>query len=724
MADETTVSVQTEATNLAMVIEAGLGSKTPPIAGWFNLDPNSYGAFGPRYKKMPRDPITKKMQMQKGMLVDEDSGLAIEFDVTKDNIDRFGEAIYRSLWKHNGGTGQSLFRPTAVTSAHYSVPGQGALVARTLVFARGFDRDENVGLKMVTSGSTSTEIPVSGLVAEASPPDNVTLEVAGYRGAAGTLRLDTDGNLISVGGVDLTTLGLNEFQYVYIGGEDAANRFATPEYFGAARIAADGIAAGKLTFDRRSWDVTSRAELDLGTLATQLDTIVEAITAGAAGNSITVASVADGTPGVKAELDLDVPSTNVDTVIRAKAAGAAGNLITVEFVAGAGSAAGVLTEVGTHVKIQFKATATATTVSDLETLIATSTLIEVKTPGTGATSLAAGDAFASVALAGGADGDAADVTEVGDAVTLHYTPDETTVAQLEAAINSLSTKIRVKLAGTGSSVLQTGDDDFTATALAGGTSGDDDGAGKQIDLLFTRYIRNVSMDHADYRRPSICFELTYPDLDGESAMYQYMLGNLVDEWTWNIGVTTKATINASFIGTKSLPITATRKTGPADALNPVTQGGISTSTDLQRLRLDRVDELGITSDFSSVKLMTKNNVGPEKQVGKLGAAIMNHGTHVATFEGDVIFARSETINAVRSNVTCTFDVLMRNPEFGVLLDVQAMTLDSGDMKMERNKSVKVSSKGTGFEYAKAGSTQSLSLFAYLPAVPEDFEGTL
>jgi hypothetical protein len=492
--DETTRSVQTEETNLAMVDEASLGHRNPPTTGWFNIDPNSYGELGPQYKKLPRDPITKKMQQQKGMLTDEDSNITFELDITKDNVDRFAPYMYRSVTKHCGNTGQSQWRPTAVVaggSGGFTVPALGGLSTRYLVVNRGSDIDANNGLYMVQAGSTGTLVRVNGLTAEASPPANMCLDLAGYRGTLSDLFLDTSGNLNSHGAIDFTTWNVNEFQWLFLGGEDDDNHFATTEYMGAARIAANGITPTKITFDQWTWAVDARASLDIIDVATNFDTVVEAVTSGVAGDSITVAAAADGAAAVKAELNLTSHTGHVNTVIRAKTGGTAGNSITVEIVTGAPTAAGVKTEVGTHVKLQIKTSVTATTVADLETLIGTCTLIEVKTPGTGATVLDGTDAMASLPLAGGVAAAAASVSEVGSAVTLHFTPAVTTVAQMEAAITATATLIQIKRAGTGTAVLQTTADDFSATNLTGGSDGDDDGSGKQIDVYFTRWWRNV-----------------------------------------------------------------------------------------------------------------------------------------------------------------------------------------------------------------------------------------
>ncbi len=713
--------VQTESTNLAVVEENSLGAATPPTTGWFNLQPNSYGTFGPSYKKEPRDPISKNAQLQKGMLTDEDSGIAFEIDVTKDHIDRFASGIFRCVAKHSGNKGQSLYRPTAVTSTGYTVPALGDLGQHFLIFARGFGSAfaANDGLKELGSGSTGTEIKTSGLTVQASAPANATVEVAGWRGASGDIQLDSSGNLISTI-ADFTTMGLNEFQWVSIGDpNETSHSFANPDFLGSARIRK--IAAHKITFDRRNWLVQQKAYLDLGTLAANLDTVVQAKVAGVAGDSITVAAVDDGVAAAKALLDLGTKTAHVDTVIQARVAGTGGNAITVEISTGAPTAAGVLTEVGQNVKLQIKITATATTVADLESLIGTSTLIEVKTTGTGATSLDGTDAFSAAALAAGTAATAPSVTEVSDAVTLHFTGSATTVAELEAAITALSTKIEIKTAGTPANVLVNTADEFSATALDHGTSGADDGAGKTIDVYFSRWYRNVATDHADYRTPSYAFEVSYQTLDAGAPEYEYLLGNMVDEWAWDLALTTKAKISAKFVGLRTMNPTASRKTGPSVALNPNTNLGVSTAADLIRLRVVDHDEVGVSTDFQSLKVTATNSVSPEKQLGQLGASKINLGKHKEMVEAACIFTNDLVIKSVKDNRTLALDVMMRNGDFGALLDVQSMTMDSADRKMERDKSVIVDNKATGFQDDDSGSTASLSVFAYLPPILVDDE---
>lgn len=493
--------IQTESVNLSVVAETTLGANPPPNSGWSNLEPNTISKIAATYKKLPRDPISKAQQLQKGMLVDEDSGVEVEFDVTMWHVDTFAQGVFRSATKHSGGTGTSGFSPSAVSAGspgHFTVAAGGALQAGTLIFARDFLNSANNGLLDVASGSTNTQINVASLVAEASPPAKARVDVAGFRGATGDLQLDSSGNLTSTV-ADFTTMGLNEGQWIYVG-DGATHSFATATYTGSARIAKGGIAAHKLTFERRAWTV-----------------------------------------------------------------GAA-----------------------------------------------------------------------------------------------------------------------------------------------------DTGTGVALDIYFSRFWRNVSLDNADYQKPSYAFEIWYPGLGSPTDEFEYPLGNMIDEWTWNFPLTTKATVSAKFVGTKTPNISTTRNTGPSTAVDPSTKTGISTAQDLARLQIANVDETGVSTDFESLKITVKNNVSPQKELGTLGATLLNVGKHEVMIEADLIFTNDQPILAVRDNRDMTLAMLMRNGDFGALLDVQSFTLDSTDRKLEKNKSVKLTSKGTGHQNDVTGSTDSLSLFAFVP----------
>lgn len=707
---------QTEGTNCSMVEETVSGSSTPPSTGWQNLQINSYSKLGSDFKKTPRDPISQSLQLQKPMLVDEDSGLSFEVDITKHHLDRFAKAMFRSQPKHNGNKEMSLYKLLGVTSTGFTVSALGDIAQHFLVYIRGTAKND--GLYEVGAGSTGTETKAPGTTAETTPA-NATMELVGYRCATGVGQLDTDGNFVNAG-IDLATWNLQEFQFVYFGSDSTDNEFATLEFRGAAQIAKGGNATHKLTFSRRSWEVDSHALLDLATETTNDDTVVESILTGVGGNDITLEFIGDGDPATKAYLAL--ATAHIDTVIQAKTAGVAGNLITVEIVAGAPTAAGVLTEVGTHVKLQFKATVTATTVANLETLIATSTLIEVKTAGTALNVLDATDVSASRVLALGTDADAATYGEVSTDISVHFTPGATTVGDVEALIVADSTLIRIKAPGTGATILQATVDEFGPTDLDGGNSGSDDGAGKRIDVYFGRYYRNVARNHDDFFKGTHFFEIEFEDLapNGDPE-YWYPRGNALDECVLNFPLTSKATMNLTWMGMTTPNPTTSRKTGPSSALDANSSVGASTSVDLSRITIDDVDDTGISTDLESLKLTIKNNVSVQKQLAQLGGTKIIHGQCQVTAEIGMIFTTDEAIRAVRDNRTCRSATLIQTPDWGAMFDIHAMSLDTSGVQLAKNKAVMLNVKTTGFMNDLSGATIGMTMFPYLPARSTDDE---
>lgn len=611
LATSTNLRIKTAGTG-ATVLDATDEVGASPLAGgvnsttsiWHLLEPNSYGKFGAMYKKLPRDPITKSQQLLKGMLVDEDSGIEIEVDVTKEHVDRFARGIFRSQAKHSGGTGQSMWYPSAVNAS------------------------------------------------------------------------------------------------------------------------------------------------------------------------------------TKASLDVDVPSTNVDTVVQAKLGGADGNSITLATVAD-GAGAGTLVETA-YPTIVFHYASGVTTVADFETAIRASTYLDVKTPGTAANVFTApDDTFGATALAGGiagsftVDDDGAlaagrlvyartfaklqnrglfVVLAGGNATTIkidHVVAEaspppnaQLDVAGLRGAVgdiqmdadgNITSTVLDFTLCGLneyqwisiGNPLLgfAFANADYTGTARIAKdgiaqhkltlerrdwtVGAADSGAGKQIDIYFSRWFRNVAMDDPDYiRYPSYVFEELFPFDSGN--VYWYLLGNLLDECTWNIPLTSKATMSLKFVGTKTLNPTTVRVDGPADAIPPSARAGISTAQDIARLSVANVDESGLSTSFQSVKIVHKNNATPQKEIGQLGARMMNMGKHETHVDNEYIFTNADVITAVRDNRDVSMGMLMRNGDFGALVDVMAMTLDNADPKMEKNKSVLLSSASTAHQDDVSGSTDSLSVFAFLP----------
>jgi len=253
---------KSEAVGLRSVLETSLG--IAPTTGWLTLQPDQGGItdFYLKTTTVAPSPISTFRQMEAPELVDADAAPKITGDLTMDHLYAFREGAMLVVTKHSGGTGQSRFPVSAVSSTVYTVAALGALQAGTLISAKGFTNAANNGLKVVGASSTGTTIPTSGLVAETVSGYVPYAEVAGFRGASGDIGIDVNGNITSTI-ADFTTMGLNVGQVIYVGGAPGtAFSFATAGYGGYVKLT--GIAAHLLTTSvvTRQW---TQVAADAGT---------------------------------------------------------------------------------------------------------------------------------------------------------------------------------------------------------------------------------------------------------------------------------------------------------------------------------------------------------------------------------------------------------------------------------------------------------------------------
>lgn len=234
-------------TALAFAVESALAT-LPGSPVWKRIQPNTITKFGADTSKVARDPMTNTRQRQKGTIVDLDSGVEIEHDLTMELMSDFLPYFMYTVFK---GPANSPFTATAVTATGYTVAAGGALAQSTLIYASGFLTAANNGLKVVGAASTGTEIKTSGLSVEAGilGAQNARVEIAGVQGASGDIQIDASGNITSTV-LDFTTLGLTVGCWGYNGGTATVNQFATAADRGWFRVRA--IAAHLLTIDRRS----------------------------------------------------------------------------------------------------------------------------------------------------------------------------------------------------------------------------------------------------------------------------------------------------------------------------------------------------------------------------------------------------------------------------------------------------------------------------------------
>ena len=243
------------------------------------------------------------------------------------------------------------------------------------------------------------------------------------------------------------------------------------------------------------------------------------------------------------------------------------------------------------------------------------------------------------------------------------------------------------------------------------------GAGVSVDLLFGQYVRTVGVDHVDYLQVNYQFELESPNL-GEAGedMYEYALGNWADALTIDLSLTSLARLTYGFVGLATTDPATARATNAAAAKFPSETASFSTASDLARIRVQEVDETGLTTDFKSLRLTLTNNVSGEKVLGKLGPKYLNAGNVEVDVETQALFTDKRVPKAIRDNDTLSLDFALRNDDGGAYFDLPAGTLDGGGREYPANATVLINSTFRSHEDPVLGHSLSVSLFPVLPPV--------
>lgn len=212
---------------------------------WNPLEPNSYAEFGAQITTLARNPLTAGRQRKKGLVVDLDAAAGFQSDFTQKSLADLMQGFMFADWRK-----KTNLVPTAVSSTLYTVPSGGTgFPAGSLLFAEGFAVPGNNGLKLV-SASAGTTVSAPGLATE-TPPADVRITRVGVQGASGDITVTVSGGVATLGATTLnfTTLGLIPGEWIYIGGDLAAEQFATAANNGFARVLS--VAASAIVLDRQ-----------------------------------------------------------------------------------------------------------------------------------------------------------------------------------------------------------------------------------------------------------------------------------------------------------------------------------------------------------------------------------------------------------------------------------------------------------------------------------------
>jgi hypothetical protein len=235
------------------VVTNGVSDETQAV--WYDLEPNSYSDYGSNITTIARAPISGDRQRRKGSTTDLDASGGLNQDLTQSNLTRLLQGFFFADARQKpttapitGAVGVTI--TSADATKYNAASGLGSFLANHLILASGFTNSGNNGLKLVTA-SAAGSVTVGGLTVEASPPVAAKLHAVGWQFAAGDATLTVNGTVATLGvtAADLTTLGLNLGEWLFVGGDGAAEKFATgtPFYGRISSIAAKSITLEEFT---------------------------------------------------------------------------------------------------------------------------------------------------------------------------------------------------------------------------------------------------------------------------------------------------------------------------------------------------------------------------------------------------------------------------------------------------------------------------------------------
>ena len=303
-------------------IEPSLGADP---SNWEQLEPGDISRFGAEIRTVARDPISKTRQRRKGTVVDLDSGVEFETDLTLSAFRDFieGFVFAQAL---NGDVTQLAATAAANTNGDYTL--SAALVAgqidrfvtdvagRSLIWVSGFTTSSNNGLKAIDVDATaSTTLSVSDTLTDETGA-TAFISFAGHRVADGesvTWSWDSGASqaTLTVTGLGtlLQALNLTPGQFVHIGSiaslggaiQNAFDDSGTNDAYGYCRVV--GVEANAIVFDKVD-STLQKALTDPGELDIVFGEFVRNVTAGTADYltrsfmvEVEFPELGDGTPG-------------------------------------------------------------------------------------------------------------------------------------------------------------------------------------------------------------------------------------------------------------------------------------------------------------------------------------------------------------------------------------------------------------------------------------------
>lgn len=240
----------------------------------------------------------------------------------------------------------------------------------------------------------------------------------------------------------------------------------------------------------------------------------------------------------------------------------------------------------------------------------------------------------------------------------------------------------------------------------------DTGAGKEVDLYYGMWCRNVPVNDPDFSTNHMLIEVAY-DLEAGRS-YEYAEVAMLNTCALALPLTDKSTLDFATVAKDVTEATLTRRLGTWK--NFTANELFNTSDDIARLRIKDIDGNGLTTYFTDCTINVNNNVSPKNVLGVLGAADLNYGNIEINASMTTLFTDTAVTSALRNNTTANFEVALVNNEGACIIDQPAITLGGGEKAFPVNDKVEIALENDAFGSDVYGYTQSVTLMRYTPPV--------
>lgn len=211
----------------------------PGTPDWIALEPNSYADFGGEISTVARNPINPSRQRKKGVTTDLDASGGFNTDLTQTNLQDILQGFMFADLRVKTDLAVATVDTGDTTDDYEPASGGTGFRVNDLLFAAGFAAAGNNGLKKVTGTVTATSVPVTTPLSPATGQTGKITRV-GHEFATGDLQVTVPGGgafpRLTTTTKDLTQLGLIPGEFIFVGGDLTAEKFATAADNGWARV--------------------------------------------------------------------------------------------------------------------------------------------------------------------------------------------------------------------------------------------------------------------------------------------------------------------------------------------------------------------------------------------------------------------------------------------------------------------------------------------------------